>query len=97
VRNGASDDAASGTKDRTFAEGEDRAGGVARAGDGEPTGAAPSDAPEPARRLEDAAAGAGGAGVRARRRARGRRGAREIARRHVEIGELTVEREVSSR
>src|SRR5260370_37549913 len=58
------DDGEDETEDRCGTEGEDRAGGVAGAGDCGRSGAALSGSPEPGLCLEEAAAAARGAGVR---------------------------------
>src|SRR5882672_2213964 len=81
---GADHDEADETEDRWGAEGADRVGGAARAVDGVGPGAALRGPPEPDLRVEEAAAGARGAGVRSRDGNRGRGGpgarAREAAR-----------------
>src|SRR5258708_26048375 len=81
---GADHDEADETEDRWGAEGADRVGGAARAVDGDGAGAALRGPPEPDLRVEEAAAGARGAGVRSRDGNRGGGGpgarAREAAR-----------------
>src|SRR5258708_10176621 len=80
---GADHDDADETEDRWGAEGADRVGGAARAVDDDGAGAALRGPPEPDQRVEEAAAGARGAGVRSRDGNRGRGGpgarAREAA------------------
>src|SRR5436305_15265085 len=66
------DDEEDETDDRCGAEAEDCAGGAAGAGDCSRPGAALSGASEPGLRLEEAAAGARGAGVRPEGRPGGR-------------------------
>ena len=96
---GADDDEEDETEDRRGAEGEDRPGGAAGAGDGGGPGAALRGPSEPDLCLEEAAAGAGGAGVR--RRVSGDDGEagreREIEKLHAKIGQLTVERDFLAR
>src|SRR5713226_7420187 len=70
MADGAEDDEADETEDRRSAEGEDCVGGNAGAGDGGRSGPALRGPPEPDLRLEEAASGARGEGVRFRRRGR---------------------------
>src|SRR5215469_3155137 len=63
---GADHDPEDETEDRCGAEGEDRPGGAARAGDGGRSGAALPGSPEPELCVEEAASRAGGAGIRER-------------------------------
>src|SRR5260370_7996516 len=70
MADGAEDDKADETEDRRSAEGEDCVGGNAGAGDGGRSGPALRGPPEPDLRLEEAASGARGEGVRFRRRGR---------------------------
>src|SRR6266478_403929 len=70
MADGAEDDEADETEDRRSAEGEDCVGGNAGSGDGGCSGPALRGPPEPDLRLEEAASGARGEGVRFRRRGR---------------------------
>jgi hypothetical protein len=93
--NGANDDEEDETTDRRRAEGEDRAGGAAGAGDGRRLGSALRDPSEPdlrlKKQLQDQAARAFDSGV-------GRdpetAHEREIERLHAKIGQLAVERDL---